>query len=176
MTDLRITDPVDQAMIRDIESDRPTGAPRPMLTDEQIEALKRLGFDHVPTVDELAERKAQRQAEVRDEVLFQADRKYWCDDGTRKVCANLRIARPGGKTERKVTYRVTMDVEVRAHTWTERGALAYAINSNLLPTDGGSYGGTGTGTATNVVIEGLAVDGTPFELTDDLRKEMTHGV
>ena len=58
MTDLRIADPVDQAMVADMGG----GTPAPTLTAEQIDMLRKLGFDHVPTVEELREAKARRQA------------------------------------------------------------------------------------------------------------------
>ena len=160
MTDLRIADPVDQAMVADMGG----GTPAPTLTAEQIDMLRKLGFDHVPTVEELREAKARRQAEVREEVLFQADRKHWCEDGTRTVCANLRLARPGKET-------VTMELEVDMLTWTDRGALATAINSRILPVEGPNSGGMAR--YTNVSITDLTVGGTPYELTEDLRKELT---
>lgn len=176
MTDLRITDPVDQAMVQDmggpLGDTPPLPEPTPTLDDATIALLKRYGFNHVPTVEELREVKARRQAEVRDEVLFQADRKNWCDEGTRQVCANLRLPRPGSKEQHKVTYRVTMVMEIGLHTYTDRGALAYLVNGKMFPVEGKSF--RGHGTATNVVVENVAVDGTPFELTDDLRKELSN--
>lgn len=139
------------------------------------ELLKRYGFDHVPAAEELQEILPRRRAEVREEVLFQADLRNWCEDGTRAVCANLRVARPGDQKYRRVTYQVTMDVEIVQSTWTERGALARALAHGGIPTEGSSpysipaY----SGGVRNVVITNLTVDGTTYELTDDLRKELT---
>lgn len=167
MTDLRIADTIHRAMVADMEGTE--AVPAPTLTAEQIDMLRKLGFDHVPTEQELREAKARRQAEVRDEVLFQADRKGWCEDGTRQVLANLRLQRPGDRGTHKIIARVTMDVEVDVAAWTERGALASAIRYRQLPTEMDQTGLR----YLNVTHEGLTVDGNPYELTEDLRRELS---
>ena len=154
-------------MVADTERAVP---PTPTLTAEQIDMLRKLGFDHVPTVEELAEAKTQRQAEVREEVLFQADRRGWCADGTRTVLANLRLQRPGDKAVHKIVARVEMDIEVDLRAWTERGALAYAVSANILPT--AERSADGQVSYTNMSITGLKVGDTPYELTEDLRREL----
>lgn len=167
MTDIKNFDAAVERALR--EQTPPTPEPQ-ILTPEQIRTLTNLGFDHVPTVEELREAKARRQAQVREEVLFQADRRSWCEDGTRQVCANLRLQRPGSRVTHKVTYRVTMDVEIEIASWTDKGALAIGLNAARLPVDGRSYA---VNRVTNPVIENLTVNGTTYELTEDLRKELT---
>lgn len=133
-----------------------------------IKLLKKYGFDRVPTIEELREVKARRQAEIREEVLFQADRRNWCDDGTRKVCANLRVQRPGEREERKITVKVAYEIEVTVTSYTDRGAVALALAGNYLPKEKNTNGGR----VINRKIEyvDLEVNGTPAEITPDMMR------
>lgn len=164
MADLRITDEVDRDMVRDMSG--PTEPQVPELDVETIALLQKYGFDHVPTADELREFKARRQAEIREEVLFQADRRNWCDDGTRKVCANLRIPRPGQREDRKVTVKVSYEIEVTISSYTDRGAVALALASGYLPKDRAN----GRTVYRDVEYIGLSVNGTPAEITPDMMR------
>lgn len=58
------------------------------------------------------------KAKVRQVVLRESDRNRWCDNGTRDVCNELRVARAGDKTQFKgtVTWTVTAPFNVRAYT------------------------------------------------------------
>lgn len=174
MTTTRFDPELDEALDLEEYGDDPTLEPTPEVDPAIVELLKRHGFDHVPAEEELREYKARRQAEVREEVLFQADRRNWCDDGTRKVCANLRIPRPGPRETHEVTFRVTMDLTIPISAWTARGALARAYNGYNIPVEGREWHAS-SHRATNVVMENLMVDGQPTELTEDLRRELTDG-
>lgn len=164
MTDLRITDEVDRDMVRDMSG--PTEPQTPELDAETIALLQKYGFDHVPTADELREVKARRQAEIREEVLFQADRRNWCEDGTRKVCANLRIPRPGQREDRKITVKVSYEVELTVASYTDRGAVALALSSGYLPKEKNN----GRVAHRNIEYTGLEVNGTPAEVTPDMMR------
>jgi hypothetical protein len=166
MADLRITDEVDRDMVRDMGGPTEPQTPTPELDAETIELLKKYGFDHVPTADELRDFKARRQAEIREEVLFQADRRNWCEDGTRKVCANLRVQRPGQREDRKITVQVTYEVELTVTSYTDRGAVALALSSGYLPVEKNNR----RLAQRNIEYVGLEVNGTPAEITPDMKR------
>lgn len=166
MTDL-ISNP-DQQMIP-----APQDPPAPSIDDATKELLKRYGFDHVPTVEELRARKAQRQAEVRAEVLFQADRRNWCEDGTRTVCANLRLQRPGSREQRTIRATVSYEVELKVHSWTDKGSLTAAMHHNYLPTEAQN---TRNRAFSNITLANVTVNDQAIEWTDDLAKELMPNV
>jgi hypothetical protein len=139
------------------------------ISPQTLELLKSLGFDHVPTVEEIEEAWAKRREEVRQEVLFHADRRSWCESGTRQVCANLRVARPGDREEHTITARVSYDVELTVASYTKKGAIAVASYNQWLPT--ARHNGR-TRTVTNIKMDGLTIDGESFEMTDELLKEV----
>lgn len=194
MTDLRITDEVDQAMVRDMESRLPgtptmipplvvdtewtsdigeeveTPAPAPVVDEQTLKLLADLGFDHIPTADEVKARLDARREEVRDEVLFQADRKHWCDDGTRQVCANLRLKRPGNREPRNIRIRVTAEYTVQMVTFSDKGALYRAVADGLLPLKDWFVGQD----LHEAEIHSVTLNGTPVDLTDALREEITN--
>lgn len=144
----------------------------PALDEATINQLKALGFDHVPTVEEARERLQARRAEIRDEVLFQADRRGWCEEGTREVCAGLRLTRPGIKEARTVTVRFTTTMTYVANTWTDRGALAYAAANTYLPIVNGDRLARRVGGNGGVEVHEVKVNDTVIELTDELRGEI----
>lgn len=174
MTTTRFDPELDEALDLEEYGDDPTLEPTPEVDPAIVELLKRHGFDHVPAEEELREYKARRQAEVREEVLFQADRRNWCDDGTRKVCANLRIPRPGQRETHEITFQVTMDVTLTLNAYSAKGALARAYNGHLFPVEGRQWYPSATRTS-NVTMGPLMVGGQPIELTEDLRRELTDG-
>ena len=166
-TEAAITDPVDRAMVLDMGG---VSKPEtPALDEATIKLLTELGFDHVPTIEEAKSALDARREFVRSEVLFQADRKQWCEDGTREVCANLRLRRPGSRTEKKVTVRATVEYTVHRLAYSDRGALHSAEKSGYLPV------GTrfAAGGLVSAEIHELKVDDTVIDLTDELRKEIT---
>lgn len=154
-------------------SDRldPTPEPQtPEIPEETLNQLRALGFDHIPTVEEVRERLNARRAQIREEVLFQADRRGWCEDGTRQVCANLRLTRPGERERRTLTTKVTLELEYTGLTWTERGLLTLAMTNNALPVDvsGRLFGSKVVASEVHEVKIGDQV----IELTDELVKEI----
>ena len=192
MTDLRITDEVDQAMVRDMndvpeartrfldmaiqmaveaedEKFTQAPAPQPPVVDEQtLKLLTDLGFDHVPTADEVKARLDARREEIRNEVLFQADRRDWCDDGTRQVCANLRLKRPGYRDEKKITIRATVEYTVDTLAYSDKGALLKVHKYGRLPL-GDQFAG---GRLASAEIHEVKIGDTAIELTDALWEEI----
>lgn len=146
-------------------------AETPALDEATIKLLTDLGFDHVPTVEEAKAALDARRKLIREEVLFQADRKHWCEEGTRAVCANLRLARPGSRVPHAVKVRATVEYTVQLTTYSAKGALFQAHGSGYLPV-GTRFVGADLHSAE---IHGLTVDGEPIDLTDTLREEITNG-
>lgn len=99
---------------------------------EAAELLAKAKLDHVPTVEEAKAILAARRAEIRHAVMVEADRRDWCEDGTRKVCANLRLERPGSRTERLVVVELTMKLTVPVSTYTEEGVLGKLSSKGIL--------------------------------------------
>lgn len=99
---------------------------------EAKELLAKAKLDHVPTIDEAKELLTARRAEIRHAVMLQADKRDWCEDGTRKVCANLRLERPGSRTNRQVEIEMTLKFTVTATSYTEEGALLKLKNGGVL--------------------------------------------
>lgn len=99
---------------------------------EAAELLAKAKLDHIPTVEEAKAILAARRAEIRHAVMVEADRRDWCEDGTRKVCANLRLERPGSRTERVVEVELTMKLTVPVATYTEEGVLRKLSSKGIL--------------------------------------------
>lgn len=154
-------------------ADAPTPEPEtPTLDEATVKLLTELGFDHVPTVEEAKAALEARRERVREEVLFQADRKGWCEDGTRQVCANLRVKRPGSREQRTITYRATVEVTREILSYSERGALALAKAHGYLPLGLGNFAG---GELVNTEIHEIKINDTVIDLTDELREAITNG-
>lgn len=94
---------------------------------QELEATQRLlaeaGLDRVPTIEEAKALLEARRAEIRQAVLDQADVRDWCYDGTRKVCANLRLAKPDDRKQFTFTAKIEVEVEVSHTGFTEAGAV-----------------------------------------------------
>lgn len=111
-----------------LRSNEEVVATEPATTTEIPEETKALlevaGLDHVPTVDEAKALLDARRAEIRTAVLMEADARDWCEDGTRKVCANLRLARPGNRDSHEITVTMQMTLTITQSAYTPQGALA----------------------------------------------------
>lgn len=103
--------------------------------DETKALLEKAGLDHVPTADEAKALLDARRKEIRHAVMVEADRRDWCEEGTRKVCANLRLERPGGRTQRTIDVEVNLTVTVPMTTYTEEGALSKLLTRGILSPD-----------------------------------------
>lgn len=168
----KIDGPADQATARDVESVvAPPEPAAPTLDESTVKLLAELGFDHVPTVEEAKAALDARRKLIREEVLFQADRKHWCEEGTRAVCANLRLHRPGSREARAVKVRATVEYTVQLTTYSAKGALHQAQGSGYLPV-GTRFVGAELHSAE---IHELAVDGESITLDDTLREEIING-
>jgi hypothetical protein len=107
----------------------------PPLDDEAVELLAKAGLDHVPTIDEAKALLDARRREIRHAVMVEADKRNWCEDGTRKVCANLRLERPGSRAERSVEVEVTLKITHTIPTYTNEGAVAQMLDKGILSPD-----------------------------------------
>lgn len=111
-------------------------AETPPATDEipaETKALlETVGLEHVPTVDEAKALLDARKAEIRLAVMREADLRDWCDDGTRKVCANLRLARPGDRENHEFQVELRLVLSVTQTAYTPDGALAKLAKSGVL--------------------------------------------
>lgn len=132
---------------------------------ETAELLAKAGLDRVPTIDEAKEILAARRAEIRHAVMVEADKRDWCEDGTRKVCANLRLERPGSRTERNVEVEMTIKVVVPVVTYTEEGVLRKLESKGILSDSWMTnqlYVRSAKITPTSVVLDGKALDVSPL--------------
>ncbi len=86
--------------------------------EEVITLLRQAGLTKVPTIEEAKAILDARREEIRAAVLRQADERDWCYDGTRKVCANLRLRKPEDRSrfDVKVRMEVEMTLQVRGFT------------------------------------------------------------
>lgn len=101
-------------------------ATEPEIIDPKyLELLEKLGFTEIPTAEQVKARLDERRAEIRTAVMEQADARGWCDDGTRQVCADLRLPRPGRRESYTVKVPLTFTVEVRASAFTPESAFAW---------------------------------------------------
>ena len=99
---------------------------------EAAELLAKTGLDHVPTIEEAKALLAARRAEIRHAVMVEADKRDWCEDGTRKVCANLRLERPGSRTNREVEVEMTLKIKTVIAAYTEEGVARKLRDKQLL--------------------------------------------
>lgn len=100
------------------------------------------GDDGYVTVEAARLALEEEKARVRERVLREADHHGWCDDGTRKVLAELRLRRPDRKTEHVVELPVTLTLRFELHTYCAAGAVDY-VSRNILPLDGYAQSVTG---------------------------------
>lgn len=115
-----------------VTPDEPLAPPVDAEAAEAAELLAKAGLDRVPTADEAKALLAARRAEIRHAVLVQADERAWCEDGTRKVCANLRLERPGNRTQRVATVELNLKVTMPLTTYTTEGVIAQLMSKGLL--------------------------------------------
>lgn len=94
--------------------------------------LELAGLDHVPTVEEAKALLEARKAEIRQAVMLEADLRDWCEDGTRKVCANLRLPRPGERTTHPLEVELRLKVRVSYSAYTAEGAVEKARKAGIL--------------------------------------------
>lgn len=87
------------------------------------ELLAQAGLDRVPTIEEAKALLDARRAEIRHAVLEQADARDWCYEGTRKVCANLRLAKPDDRKQHTFRTTIQVEVEIGYNGFTEAGAI-----------------------------------------------------
>ena len=92
----------------------------------------KVGLDHIPTIDEARELLTARRAEIRKAVMVEADRRDCCEVGTRKVCANLRLERPGSRENREYEVELNLKVRVSVTSYTEEGALHRLAERSVL--------------------------------------------
>lgn len=158
-------DLLDDDLLLDLDNE-PTVAPQPDQGPEYVTAVE-------------AQRQLnERREQVRHWVLRMADRRSWCDEGTRKVLAGLRLPRPGNRTRFMVRIPVSMVLTFQADTWTAQGAVERSLIAAGLAntlTDLGSPVGderninngmhiTGS-TAQEVAFQGpILVNGEPVDL------------
>lgn len=132
MTDVRIrldeglvdADPANDFEGNPILSDEAAEVANAAEAAKVAELLAKAGLDHVPTVIEAKELLEARRTEIRRQVLLQADARDWCLDGTRQVCANLRLTRPGDRTQHQFEVEVTLKLTVDAMGFTPEGAVS----------------------------------------------------
>lgn len=115
------TDEVAAAAQRQIDAERERETKQ---LQETAELLAKAGLDRVPTVEEAKAILDARRAEIRQAVLEQADRRDWCYDGTRQVCANLRLPKPDDRKPFSFRTRVVLELEVQHTGFTKAGAIS----------------------------------------------------
>lgn len=150
----------------------PTQAPveAPAIDPETAATLAKLGLDRVPTAAEAKELLDARRTEIRAEVLRQADARDWCDDGTRKVCANLRLPRPGNRERFSFQATFTVTVDIPTNAFTEAGALLRIQRQKYLTQqwlNSHLYGMT----VVSAKVEPFEVNGTMVQLGDQPTEE-----
>lgn len=137
--------------------DHPAVAPEPEPSEVTAKLLEMAGLDHVPTAAEAKELLDARRAEIRQAVLMEADARDWCVDGTREVCANLRLTRPGNRENHYFEVTVTATLKVSAGGFTPEGAVAKLQRSgNFTPQNLGRnlYGEVVSATVTPIEVNG----------------------
>lgn len=118
-----------------------TGTPEVEIDAKYLDLLRELGFTEIPTADQVKAKLDERRAVTRNTVLAQADEGSWCESGTRQVCANLRLPRPGERTEHDIDVDIHLVATFRVHTFTPESALAhmqrhYLTEANLSRLNG----------------------------------------
>lgn len=123
--------------------------------------LVKAGLDHVPTIEEAKAHLDARRKEIRLAVLEQADERSWCEDGTRKVCANLRLERPGSRSEKLVEVELILKVTIPVTTYTDKGVVAHLKSKGILSSKWMTnqlYVRKAEVTPTSIVVNGNVVD------------------
>lgn len=142
---------------------------------EDLELVAKLGLDRIPTAEEAKALLAARRAEIRHAVLVQADKRAWCEDGTRKVCANLRLERPGARTEKMVEVEMVLKVKVPVQAYTDEGALQNVVKQGVLST--ASITNRLYVRSAEIAPVAVAVDGNPVDVStlilDEKKPEVT---
>lgn len=105
------------------------------LEEKYAQLLVDLGFTpgYIPTAAEVKEKLDARKVEIRQAVLDQSDSRGWCDDGTRKVLADLRLSRPGSREQHTVRATVTLEVQFNVNAYNALGAARLAHRHYLNP-------------------------------------------
>lgn len=134
-----------------------------------LELLAKLGFTEIPTAEQVKAKLDARRAEIRSAVMEQADARGWCDDGTRQVCADLRLTRPGTRQRYTVKVPVTFEMEMAASAFTPETALAF-VKRQITQGSDNDYirRGFGASAVSNFAMSGDPVvtdaDGNPVEI------------
>lgn len=105
---------------------------------------------------------AQR-AKIRHEVLYQADLNGWCEDGVRRVLADLRLPRPGPREERTVTARIEIEYRASLYAYTTEAAAALAYKVGAIPNAGVINDALGASRVVGLVIRDVRIDGRAVE-------------
>lgn len=128
---------------------------------EAAELLAKVKLDHVPTEAEAKALLTARRQEIRHAVLVEADARQWCEDGTRKVCANLRLERPGDRTQREVELEMTVKVRTNFTTYTPEGVVKQLQQKGLLSPDWlkqALYVKQASATPLAITVDGTVID------------------
>ena len=99
---------------------------------EEQELLAKVKLEQPPTAEEAKALLEARRVEIRHAVLTEADKRDWCIDGTRKVCANLRLERPGDRPNRAVEVEFTVKMTMNVLAYTEEGAAQRLFHRSVL--------------------------------------------
>lgn len=99
---------------------------------EEQELLAKAGLEQPPTAEEAKALLDARRAEIRKAVLVEADKRDWCIDGTRKVCANLRLERPGDRSGHIIEVEFTVKMVMETMAYTSEGATHRLFNRSVL--------------------------------------------
>ncbi len=91
--------------------------------EEVTTLLRQVGLGKVPTIEEAKALLDARREEIRAAVLQQADERDWCYDGTRKVCANLRLRKPDDRSYFTVKVRMVVEMTARVRGFTLDSAM-----------------------------------------------------
>lgn len=173
--DRMVTDELERrANSIELEITKPIPAPRQdepqpqeAIDPKYLELLAALGFTEIPTAEQVKAKLDERRAEIRANVMEQADQRSWCDDGTRAVCANLRLTRPGKREHHDVKVQVTFDLEFAPNAFTPETAAAWVRRHIAL---GGNVDyirrGFGANTASNPTVGTMTVTGPDGTVTE----------
>lgn len=138
-----------------------------VIDPKYLELLEKLGFTEIPTAEQVKAKLDERRAEIRAAVMEQADIRGWCEDGTRQVCANLRLPRPGRREAYVVRVPVAVEVETTVATFAPQAAIG-AAHRNLSSSATSDYlrRALGASAVTNVTFgDAVVLDsaGNPIE-------------
>lgn len=143
----------------------PAVAPEPEPSEVTMKLLEMAGLDHVPTAAEAKELLDARRAEIRQAVLMEADARDWCVDGTREVCANLRLTRPGNRETHYFEVTVTATLKVSAGGFTPEGAIAKLKRAGYLKPE--TLARQMSGELISATVSPVEVNGREYRLDTD---------